>query len=321
MLSKNLVDGGSGFDGTFPVTVTCNNDQGPFDGDLAADGTPWTVSSTLPTCTECDISEDSIDPPTGYRWTVFGTFTEDSGTADDGTVVIPDTNGAEVDVTVNNTLTRNLGKLVLSKNLVDGGSGFDGTFPVTVTCNNDQGPFDGDLAADGTPWTVSSTLPTGTECDISEDSIDPPTGYRWTVFGTFTEDSGTADDGTVVIPDTNGAEVDVTVNNTLTRNLGKLVLSKNLVDGGSGFDGTFPVTVTCNNDQGPFDGDLAADGTPWTVSSTLPPAPSATSRRTPSIRRPVTGGRCSGHSPRTPGPRMTARWSSPTPTGPRSTSR
>ena len=81
------------------------------------------------------MHRDGADPSDGVRRT-FGTptFTDSSGTANDGIVTIA-VKDATVEVKTNNTLTRNTGSLKLSKSLTGGPAGFTGPFTIHYGCD------------------------------------------------------------------------------------------------------------------------------------------------------------------------------------------
>ena len=93
-------------------------------------------------------------------------------------MVIPDTNGAEVDVTVNNTLTRNLGSLKVTKSLT--GGTFADSFDFTYSCVLDEEePITGTLSAAAGGSDQRNGIPTGYVCTVTETLPGAPSGYTW----------------------------------------------------------------------------------------------------------------------------------------------
>src|SRR4029079_3529531 len=94
----------------------------------------------------------------------------------------------------------------------------------------------------GSSATISG-IPLGTVCTVNESVPTPPSGYS---FGPvqFTENSGTATDGIVTIT-TKGATVEVTVNNSLSRDQGYLRIVKVFDANSSGFTGAFSIRDQC----------------------------------------------------------------------------
>jgi uncharacterized repeat protein (TIGR01451 family) len=122
-------------------------------------------------------------------------------------------------VTTNNTLTRDLGSLKLSKALTGGPEGYTGPFTIHYACDQ---AHTGDVSVNAGSFQTISGIPTGTECTVSEPSLpSPPDGYT---FGTPTfSPSATV---TIAVKD---ATVEVTTNNTLSRDTGKITVVKDFV--------------------------------------------------------------------------------------------
>ena len=71
----------------------------------------------------------------------------------------------------------------MTKVLDDGGSGFAGPIPITVTCVGIAGsPWQGSLSGSGLDVHGAGDLvQTGTQCSVDEansNTVTPPTGYR-----------------------------------------------------------------------------------------------------------------------------------------------
>ncbi len=112
----------------------------------------------------------------------FGTptFIENSGEPNDGIVTIT-SNGATVEVTTVNTLTRDLGSLTLSKVLSGGPAGYAGPFTINYDCNDGAAHDGSKSVAAGATSSPITGIPTGTQCTISETPPSAPAGYA---FGT-----------------------------------------------------------------------------------------------------------------------------------------
>ncbi len=206
----------------------------------------------IPTGTVCTVTEPTLPDanstppaPVGYS---FGTptFTDSSGTANDGIVTITPKD-AVVEVRTNNTLTRDLGTLKLSKALTGGPAGYTGPFTIAYDCGTG---FTGTKSVTAGSFETVPNIPTGTVCTVTEPTLPDanstppaPVGYS---FGTptFTDSSGTANDGIVTITPKD-AVVEVRTNNTLTRDLGTLKLSKALTGGPAGYTGPFTIAYDC----------------------------------------------------------------------------
>ncbi len=230
VLAKNL----SNPDGApAPASFTINYDCGAAHTGSAsvAAGDSATVSD-IPTGTSCTVSEPTLPTVPGYS---FAT----PSFSPSATVTIPETNGSSVTVRTNNTLTREVGSLVLAKKL-SGAPGSGAQFTIHWDCGA-FGQGDATLAADGS--TKVPGIPTGTSCTVSEPTLPSLPGFT---FGTPTFSPS----ATVTIPSENGSSVTVTTNNTVTRDVGALTISKTLDDGGSGFAGDFTIHYDCGTDVG-----------------------------------------------------------------------
>jgi hypothetical protein len=244
-LTKSLTGGPSGYNGPFTINYDCT--EGPDGSVTIAAGASETING-VPTGTQCTVSETLPSAPTGYS---FGTPTF----SPDATVSITDKD-VTVEVTTNNTLTRDTGSLKLSKSLTGGPAGYAGPFTINYTCNDDPAHTGSVSINAGAAETISG-IPTGTQCTVSETLPSAPTGYS---FGTptFTPDA------TVTIADKD-VTVEVTTNNTLTRDLGSLVLAKNLSGGPAGYTGPFTIHYDCA-DFGSGDATVSV-GSPATISN------------------------------------------------------
>ncbi len=120
-------------------------------------------------------------------------------------------NGEVKSCTVTNT--RDTGSLKLSKSLTGGPDGGAGSFTIHYDCGAGH---TGDASVSVNGSQTIDRIPTGTQCTVSETPPTPPAGYT---FGTptFTDNSGTSNDGIVTI--TKDPTVEVTTNNTLTLTL------------------------------------------------------------------------------------------------------
>jgi hypothetical protein len=235
----------SGFNGTFDIVYNCG--AGNVTVSLAAGGS--TTVGPFDTGTSCSVSEPILPTaPTG--WT-FGTPSVSGSPA----TITKGDQAAAVSVSVTNTITRDLGKLVLSKTFDPGTSGFNGTFAIHYDCS-DGVAHDGtvNLSAGGSQEITG--IPTGTVCTVTEPTLPTaPAGYS---FGTptFTDTSGTANDGVVTIPSGDGSSVSVATNNSISRDHGTIVIIKNAKPQ----QGTFTFNTT---------GSTSSAGTSWPSSFTL----------------------------------------------------
>ena len=140
-----------------------------------------------------------------------------------------------VNVQTTNTLTRDTGSLKLSKVLTGGPEGYTGPFTIHYACDQ---AHTGDVSVNAGSSQTISGIPTGTQCTVSETPPTAPTGYT---FGTPTfSPSATV---TITVKD---ATVEVTTNNTLTRDTGSLKLSKALTGGPDGYSGPFTIHYACD---------------------------------------------------------------------------
>ena len=123
------------------------------------------------------MTEPTLPTVSGYS---FGTptFTDSSGTANDGIVTIA-VKDATVEVTTNNTLTRDTGSLKLSKALTGGPAGFTGPFTIHYVCDAAQV----DVQVNAGSSRRSAGSPTGTQCTVTEPTLPTVPGVP---FGTPT---------------------------------------------------------------------------------------------------------------------------------------
>ena len=83
---------------------------------------------------------------------------------------------ATVEVTTNNTLTRDTGSLKLSKALTGGPEGYTGPFTIHYACDE---AHTGDVSVNAGSFQTISGIPTGTQCTVSEPACRRlPTGTR-----------------------------------------------------------------------------------------------------------------------------------------------
>ena len=215
----------SGFNGTFDIVYNCGS--GDQTVSLAAGGS--TTVGPFDTGTSCTVSEPTL-PTAPSGWT-FGTPSVSGSPA---TIVKGDQTAA-VAVTVTNSISRDLGSLVLAKSLDDGGSGFTGPFTIHWDC----GTFgSGDESVNAGGSATISNIPTGTSCTVSEPTLPSVTGYT---FGTPTFSPS----ATVTIPAGNASSVTVTTNNTMTRDLGNFKITKTTSNPDGATLPTFTGTYDC----------------------------------------------------------------------------
>jgi hypothetical protein len=204
----------SGFTGTFTIAYDCS-DGTTHDGTVTLSAGGSQTITGIPTGTICTVSEDSLPTaPTGW------TFGEPTFDPESGSVTVTSSTpsimsiymvpvGAEV--TVTNTISRDLGELKISKVFDPLTSGFTGTFIIAYDCN-DGTVHDGTVTlAAGGSQTISG-IPTGTICTITEPTLPTaPTG--WT-FGTPTFSPET---GVVTVVGISPAYAEVVVTNTISQ--------------------------------------------------------------------------------------------------------
>jgi uncharacterized protein DUF5979/prealbumin domain-containing protein len=272
VLAKSLTGGPAGYTGPFTINYDCG---AGYTGSVSvAAGSSQTVSG-VPTDTTCTVSETLPNPPpTGYSFGI-PTFSPSD------TVIIPAGNGSSVTVTTNNSLTRDTGSLKVNKTLDDDGSGFSDNFSINYDCGGD---LSGTLTVPPGGSSTVSGIPTGSSCTVTEPSLPtPPTGYSW---------STPVITGSPAAITTSGATVEVTVANSLTRDLGSLVLAKSLTGGPAGYTGPFTINYTCTDGTSGSKSVNAGSsetvsgiptGTTCTVSETLPTPPTGYSFGTPTF--------------------------------------
>ena len=240
-ITKHLT-GGPGaptYDPNYTIHYVC----GATSDDVTLKAGASTTVGPFTVGTVCTVTEPTKPtPPTDYT---FGTvtFTDSSGTANDGVAtIVKSTQATAVEVTVNNSLSSTAGDnlLKLTKSLTGEPDGYDGPFQINYDCTGEA--FDGHVDVTAGSFETISGFPSGTVCTITETLPTPPQGYS---FGTptFTENSGTANDGVVTI--VGSATVTVTTSNTLSRDTGSLKVKKNFDANGSGFAGNFSINVDC----------------------------------------------------------------------------
>jgi len=252
---------------TFSVTYTCKMDGQPTLSDTVNVGTtsPQTISG-IPTGYSCSVTEATPTPVPGYTWAV-PTYSPQS-------VDITE-RGQTLSITVSNAIAREMGSLVLSKTLTGGPTGYTGPFAIGYTCRLDGSPnLTGsfDLASGATSEPVQ--IPSGYICSADETLPAAPDGYTF----------GTPQIGAPVTI-ANGAQSEITVANTLTRDTGSLVIAKTLAGGPAGYTGPFTVHYSCTLGEStvtgtrevPAGGSATIEGIPTgyvcSVTETLPGAP------------------------------------------------
>jgi hypothetical protein len=199
---------------------------------IASPGGSQTING-IPTGNSCSITEDSPAAIPGFTWA--------TPVIAPSSIVIS-TKGGTFEITVTNSITRDLGNLKLSKSLAGGPAGYSGPFTIHYSCDNGSS---GDKSVSAGGFATVTGIPTGTVCTVSEPTLPtPPVGYS---FGTptFTDNSGTANDGVVTIA-VKDATVTVTTNNILTRDLGNLKITKSTTNSdGATLPANFTGTYNC----------------------------------------------------------------------------
>ncbi len=228
-ISKVFEAGDSGFTGTFTIEFDCTDGT---NGYFYPSSLFRTITySNIPAGTECTVTEKTL-PEAPEGWT-FGNPTYDPS---DGNVTI--ISGETAEVTITNTISRDTGSLKINKVFDAGASGFDGEFTIHYNCG--VGHTDTVSLEAGASTTVSS-IPTGTECTVTEPVL-PTAPAGWT-FGTPTFNPV---DGAVTI--ISGTTAEVTVTNTISQDLpelGELKISKVFDPLTSGFIGNFTIHYNC----------------------------------------------------------------------------
>ena len=149
--------------------------------------------------------------PTGYSWAT-------SFTPDPATVTVDYDTVTPVEVTVNNTITRDKGSLKILKSVSNpDGATLDANYayPIQYKCGTATDWTNAPVKAGAD--TVIPGIQTGTSCSVREGTIadtQTPTGYS--LATSFTPDPATVTINNTVTP------VEVTVNNTITRDKGSL---------------------------------------------------------------------------------------------------
>ena len=281
-LSKVLSGGPAEYTGPFTIGYNCG--LGHTGTESVAAGSSKTVSG-IPVATVCTVNESLPAAPAGYT---FGTptFSESSGTPNDGIVTIT-TKGATVEVTTVNTLTRDVGSLTLSKVLSGGPAEYAGPFTINYDCNDGLAHDGSKSVAAGATSSAITGIPTGTQCTISETLPAAPAGYS---FG-----SPSFSPAATVTISAKDQTVNVQTTNTLTGDVGSLTLSKVLSGGPAEYAGPFTINYDCNDGLA-HDGSKSVaagatssaitgipTGTQCTISETLPAAPAGYSFGSPSF--------------------------------------
>ena len=234
----------SGFTDSFTIAYDCD-DGTDHDGNVTLSAGGSETISGIPIGTTCTVSEDNLPTaPTG--WT-FGTPTF---TPESSSVTVSEASPAYAEVVVTNTISRDLGNLRISKEFDPLTSGFTDTFTIAYDCD-DGTAHDGTVNLAAGESTTISGIPTGTTCTVSEDSL-PTAPIGWT-FGepAYYPENGSvtitasASSSTSVMRAVVGAEV--TVTNTISRDLGELKITKIFDPLTSGFSGTFTIAYDCDD--------------------------------------------------------------------------
>ena len=207
-------------------------------------GAAGVVVAGVPTGSTCTITEQALTPIPGFTW---------SPVSYDPRSVLVDQADAEFTVKAVNTITRDTGSLQLVKALSGGPDGFTGPFEIEYQCSMENGivpstarvalangmsPISGSRVIAAGSSSAVEAIPTGYECVVSEPVLpDAPTGYS---FGAPTFDPANA---TVVIEKDTAATV--TTQNTLTRDLGNLRITKSLTGTPADYAPDFDVSYLC----------------------------------------------------------------------------
>lgn len=203
-VAKSLSGGPQGYTGPFTIGYTCDV---AHTGTVSVSAGSSATVSGIPLGTVCTVNESVPAPPSGYS---FGpvAFTDSSGSPNDGVVTIS-AKGATVEVTVNNSLTRDQGYLKIGKVFDAKSSGFTGAFSVTYQCGAAAAQS---VSVHGGESTTVGPFDTGTVCTVSEPSL-PSAPSGWT-FGTPSVSGSPA----TIVKGTQATPVSVTVTNSINQN-------------------------------------------------------------------------------------------------------
>ena len=221
------------------VTAVCNTATGQWD--LTWKVGPTTNLSDTPKIT---ASNRTAIPVNTFLTTQNTAFTESvagstSSVSAAITITWIDDNTVQHE-SASKTLTggcvQDTGSLKITKALTGGPQGYTGPFDVAYNCG--VGHTGTTSVSVGSPKTISG-IPLLTTCTVSEPVLpSPPSGYS---FGTptFSPNNG------VVTVTSKTTPVEVTVNNSLTRDKGYLKIGKVFDAKSSGFVGSFTVKYNC----------------------------------------------------------------------------
>ena len=211
---------------TLPASFSVDYNCGVgYTGNVSvAPGSPATVNN-IPVGNTCSVTEVAPDPISGFSW---GTISYTP------TSVVISTAGQTFDITVGNSITRDLGNFKITKSTSNpNGATLPAAFTGTYDCGTGYtGVFS---VADGASQTISG-IPTGNTCSVVETAPVPITGYTW---GTITYTPAS------IVISTKGGTFEIVVGNSITRDRGSLVLAKTLTGGPLGFTGPFTIHYDC----------------------------------------------------------------------------
>ncbi|MFT3792811.1 MAG: DUF5979 domain-containing protein [Rudaea sp.] len=243
-VTKNVSGGPSGYSGSFPITVSCTLDDAAVTGITpsatqsvtAGTGTNGTVTfGNIPQGSTCQVSEGAFPTaPTGYQFSGTAAITQPAGpiaaTGNTATVV--------------NTLVQQVAGLTVVKTVTGGPAGYSGSFTINVTCslNGDAVTVTPSSQAITASNTQSGTytfagIPAGAQCQLSETLPNAPVSYSWGSSPTYLPSSNV----TIAAEGTS-----VTVQNTLTQQVGSLAVTKTVQGGPANYSNAFPITVACS---------------------------------------------------------------------------
>ncbi len=148
--------------------------------------------------------------------------------------------GTTITVSTNNSLTRDLGSLKITKSVTgDIPPSFSQTFNFRVLCSLTDSPdltYDLSIDYPTATFVTQGNIPTGYSCAVTEGARTDIQGYTW---------------GTPIIADNpaviaaKNTEYTVAVENPISLDKGMLTIRKTLDDGGSGFNNNFTIHYDC----------------------------------------------------------------------------
>ncbi len=224
----------------FTISYTCTLDGAPnLSGTVSVPGNGEVTVPNIPTRYSCTIEEATLSPINNFTW---------AGVTYDPKTQTIAAKGVSYIVKAVNSITRDKGSLELIKTLTGAPEGWTvPAFDITYRCTIGESVTKSGTAqvTPGAPVVIDG-VPTGSSCVITETTFPKaPEGYS------FEAPTFTPEDATVIVAE-RGQTVSVTTKNSLKRDVGSILISKRLFDGGSGFTGPFTIEVTCTLEGSPI---------------------------------------------------------------------